>query len=380
MRLLVAPDKFKGTLTARQAAEAIERGWRRERPDDDVQLVPLADGGDGTLDVLAPADGSDGSRRIRARVTGPSGDPVEAEFGIRGVTAIVEMARASGLELVSEPRRDVRRATTRGTGELVRAALDGGATTILVCVGGSATNDGGVGFASALGVRFLGASGEHVRDGGAALVDLATIDLRPRDPRLTSTTVIGVTDVDNPLCGAYGASAVYGPQKGANPEAVWELDRALGHLAAVVHRDLGLDLADEPGAGAAGGLGFGLLAFAGARLRRGVEVVMETQRFDERLAGADLVITGEGSFDAQSMRGKVPDGVVRAAQLAGVPCAIVCGRAEVPAPEDVALRSLVEHVGRDAAMSEARGSLERLAADLAAGADTLVVGRAGRHA
>jgi glycerate kinase len=380
VRLLVAPDKFKGTLTARQAAEAIERGWRRERPHDDVQLMPLADGGDGTLDVLAPADGSDGSRRIRARVSGPLGDPVEAEFGIRGATAIVEMARASGLELVPEPRRDVRRATTRGTGELVRAALDAGATTILVCVGGSATNDGGVGFASALGVRFLDATGEPVRDGGAALVDLVRIDLRPGDHRLTTATVVGVTDVDNPLCGAHGASAVYGPQKGADPATVGELDRALGHLAAVVHRDLGLDLADEPGAGAAGGLGFGLLAFAGARLRRGVDVVMETLRFDERLDGADLVMTGEGSFDAQSMRGKVPDGVIRAAQLAGVPCAIVCGRAEAAAPDGVALRSLVQYVGPDAAMSDARGSLERLASDLAAEADALVADRAGRHA
>ena len=376
MRVLVAPDKFKGTLTARQAAEAVERGWRRERPHDDLELVPLADGGDGTLDVLAPADGSDGSRRLSTRVTGPLGDPVDAQLGIRGTTAVVEMARASGLELLSAERRDARRASTRGTGELVRAALDAGATRVLVCIGGSATNDGGAGFASALGARFLDRQGAPILDGGVALLELARIDLTALDPRLASVTVIGVTDVDNPLCGPHGASAVYGPQKGADPEAVLELDRALGHLAAVVHRDLGIDLADEPGAGAAGGLGFGLLAFAGARLRPGVDVVMEAQRFDERLSAVDLVITGEGSFDEQSLHGKVPDGVIRAARLAGVRCVIACGRATVAAPEDVTVRSLVERVGEHTALQDARGSLERLASELAADADALVAGPA----
>jgi glycerate kinase len=376
VRVLVAPDKFKGTLTARQAAEAIERGWLRERPGDDVELVPLADGGDGTLDVLAPSDGGDGSRRITVRATGPLGDPVDAAFGLRGTIAIVEMARASGLELLSPGRRDARRTTTRGTGELIRAALDEGAVTILVCVGGSATNDGGVGCASALGGRFLDASGRPIAEGGAALLDLSRIDLTGLDPRLRAATVIGVIDVDNPLCGPHGASAVYGPQKGADADAVLELDRALGHLAAVVRRDLGIDLADEQGAGAAGGLGFGLLAFAGARLRPGVDVVMETQRFEQRLVGADLVITGEGSFDAQSLHGKVPDGVIRAARLGGVRCAVVCGRASIAPPEDVTVRSLVEAVGEQAALEDARGSLERLAAELAAGADALVAGPA----
>ena len=380
MRVLVAPDKFKGTLTARQAAEAIERGWRRERPGDDVELVPLADGGDGTLDVLAPPDGRDGSRRVRVRVTGPLGDRVDAEFGLRGATAIVEMARASGLALIAEARRDPRRATTRGTGELIRAALDEGATTILVCVGGSATNDGGTGFARALGVRFLDERGEEISEGGTALLQLSRIDLTPLDPRLATATVIGLTDVDNPLCGPHGASAVYGPQKGADPAAVMELDRALARLAAVVGRDLGVDLADEPGAGAAGGLGFGLLAFAGARLRRGVDVVMETQRFEERLAGADLVITGEGSFDEQSLRGKVPDGVIHAARLGGIRCALVCGRASAPAPEGVTVRSLVQAFGEKAALGQARRSLEELSAELAAEAGQLVTGAADRRA
>ena len=380
MRVLVAPDKFKGTLTARQAAEAIEHGWRRERPDDDLELVPLADGGEGTLDALAPGDGTDASRRITVRVAGPLADPVDAEFGLRGPMAIVEMARASGLALIAEARRDPRRATTRGTGELVRAALDAGATTILVCVGGSATNDGGTGFARALGVRFLDERGDTMPEGGTALLQLSRIDLTPLDPRLATATVIGLTDVDNPLCGPHGASAVYGPQKGADPAAVMELDRALARLAAVVGRDLGVDLADEPGAGAAGGLGFGLLAFAGARLRRGVDVVMETQRFDDRLAGADLVITGEGSFDDQSLRGKVPDGVIHAARLGGVRCVIVCGRASAPAPEGVAVRSLVQAFGEKAALGEARRSLEELSAELAAEAGQLVTGAADRRA
>ena len=372
MRVLVAPDKFKGTLTARQAAEAIERGWRRERPHDAIDVVPLADGGDGTLDVLAPDDGRDGSRRVGVGVTGPLGDPVVAAFGVRGGTAVIEMARASGLELVAPARRDPRRATTRGTGELVRAALDEGVTTVLVCVGGSATNDGGAGFASALGARLLDERGATIADGGAALLRLARIDLTPLDRRLATVRVIGVTDVDNPLCGPHGASATYGPQKGADPDAVLELDRALGHLAAVVHRDLGLDLADEPGAGAAGGLGFGLLAFAGARLRRGVDVVMEAQGIEERLPNVDLVVTGEGSFDVQSLRGKVPDGVVRAARLAGVRCAIVCGRSSIDAPTGVTVRSLVGSVGAHAAMADARRSLERVAAELAAEADRVV--------
>lgn len=376
MRVLVAPDKFRGTLTARQAAEAIERGWRRERPKDEIALVPLADGGEGTLDVLAPREGADGSRRIGARVTGPLGDPVEAEFGLRGSTAVVEMARASGIELLGPARRDPRRATTRGTGELVRAALDAGASTILVCVGGSATNDGGTGFASALGVRFLDGEGGELPDGGSALLRLARIDGRGLDPRLATATVIGVSDVDNPLNGPHGASAVYGPQKGADPDAVWELDHALGHLAAVVHRDLGLDLAAEPGAGAAGGLGFGLLAFASARLRPGVEVVMEALDFEEQVAAADLVVTGEGSFDAQSLHGKVPAGVLRAAQLAGARVAILCGRAAAPVPEGVTLRSLVDAVGEEAAIADARTSLEGLASELATTAEAVVAGPA----
>jgi glycerate 2-kinase len=363
MRVLVCPDKFRGTLTARQAAEAIEHGWWRERPDDVLDLLPLADGGEGTLDVLAPAD-DPATARIHRRVSGPLGDPVEAALGIRGGTAVVEMARASGLDLLAAERRDPMRATTFGTGELMAAALEHRVERVLVCLGGSATNDGGVGMAEALGGRFLDAEGRDIGRGGGALASLSTIDLGAVHARWRSVEVIGVTDVDNPLCGPNGASAVFGPQKGASPDDVWELDRALRHLAAVAAKDLGGDRSREAGAGAAGGLGFGLLAFLGARLRPGIEVVMEAVGFHDRLRTADLVITGEGSLDQQSLHGKVPAGVLRAAEEAQVPMAILCGVASV-APEGVAVRSLVDLVGPEAAVSDARRSLEELAAAFA---------------
>jgi glycerate kinase len=365
MRVLVCPDKFRGTLSARQAAEAIERGWRRERSQDTVELVPLADGGEGTLDVLVPAD-DPGARRMRRSVTGPLGDRVDAEFGVRGDVAVVEMARASGLERIAAQRRDPRRTTTRGTGELMAAAIEEGARRLLVCLGGSGTNDGGVGMAAALGGRFLDPSGRPIADGGAALIDLDRIDAGTVLSTMRTVDVVGVTDVDNPLCGPAGASAVFGPQKGASPDDVVLLDRALAHLAAVAARDLGVDRSHEAGAGAAGGLGFGLLAFAGARLRPGVEVVMEAVGFDARLAAADLVITGEGSFDAQSLRGKVPGGVINTARLASAPVAILCGVASVEAP-GVTVRSLVGLVGAEAALGDARRSLEALAASVATG-------------
>jgi glycerate 2-kinase len=363
MRVLVCPDKFRGTLTARQAAEAIERGWRRERPGDTVELVPLADGGEGTLDVLAPAGASD-ARRIARTVLGPLGDPVDAAFGVRGRVGVVEMARASGLELLAPDRRDPMRTSTRGTGELMAAAIGEGVGRLLVCLGGSATNDAGVGMASALGGRFLDARGAPIADGGAALVELARIDVGEVYGALRSVDLIGVTDVDNPLCGPTGASATFGPQKGAGPEDVVLLDRALAHTAAVAARDLGVDRSGEAGAGAAGGLGFGLLAFCGARLRPGVEVVMEAVGFAEHLDRADVVVTGEGSFDEQSLRGKVPAGVLRASALAGARPIVLCGVASVDAA-GAQVRSLVDLVGAEAALGDARRSLESLAAAVA---------------
>ena len=361
MRVLVAPDKFRGTLTARQAAEAIESGWRRERPEDLVDLLPLADGGEGTLDALVPPEAG---RRLRRAVTGPLGGEVEAEAGIRDGVGVVEMARASGIGLLSAEHRDAVRATTRGTGELMAAILSEGVSSLLVCLGGSASTDGGVGMATALGGRFLDGRRHLIPDGGEGLLQLASIDVRPVLDAVRSVEVVAVTDVDNPLCGPSGASAVFGPQKGAGPDEVVLLDRALGHLAAVAAHDLGVDRSRDAGAGAAGGLGFGLLAFAGARLRPGAQVVMEAVGFQERLVPADLVITGEGSLDEQSLRGKVPAGVLGAARAAGTRVAILCGSASVQ-PEGAIVRSLVDRVGLPAAMTDARRSLERLAQDLA---------------
>ena len=258
VRVLVAPDKFKGTLTAPQAAEAIARGWARADPSARVEKAPMADGGEGTLDALVAALG--GERR-RLRVSGPLGDPVEAEFAVvsapEGSTGVVEMARASGLDLISPGRRDPLRTTTRGTGELILAVCRAGVRRVLVCVGGSATNDAGAGMAQALGIRLLDESGRDLQPGGAALAALARIDLSELDPVVEASTFVVATDVDNPLVGPEGASAVYGPQKGASAEDVALLDRALGHFAAVVYRDLGLDVRGTKGAGAAGGLGAG---------------------------------------------------------------------------------------------------------------------------
>lgn len=359
VRVLVAPDKFRGTLTARQAADAIATGWRRARPDDTIEVLPLADGGEGTLETLVGRAG----RIVRREVAGPRGDRVTAAFGVVDGMGVVEMARASGLELLAPDRRDPLRTTTRGTGELVAAALDEGCRRLLVCIGGSATNDGGVGMAVALGAAMLDAAGAPIGDGGAAILELATIDLGRLDPRIETAEVIGVTDVDNPLCGPHGASAVFAPQKGASPDDVLVLDRALAHLAAVVQRDLGVDLRDEPGAGAAGGLGFGLQAFLGAHLRRGVEVVMDATGFRRALAEADVVVTGEGSFDEQSLRGKVAAGVLDAAAEAGRAAAVVCGVASATA--GVPVRSLVEAVGERAALTDARRSAELVAERLA---------------
>jgi glycerate 2-kinase len=366
MRVLVAPDKFRGTLSAAQAARAVEAGWRRARPADHITPVPMADGGEGTLDALV--DGLGGSL-VEARVSGPLGELLRAPFGLvstaTGTTAVVEMARASGLALIGEGRRDPRRTTTRGTGELIRLALDHRPMRVLVCIGGSATNDGGVGMAQSLSGRFLDAAGNHVQAGGAALLDLDRIDLRPLHALVgTRVSFVVASDVDNPLCGPRGASAVYGPQKGASPDDVLLLDRALGHLAAVVARDLGIDRKDEPGAGAAGGLGFGLMAFLGARLRPGVEVVMDAVGLRERIAEADLVVTGEGKLDAQSLSGKTVAGVLGAASEAGVPAAVVCGRAELDL-EGVVVRSLVDRFGEGAAVDDTRRSLESLSEEMA---------------
>lgn len=321
MRVIVAPDSFKGSLSALEAARAMARGIRAVFPEAEVIELPIADGGEGTVEALVAA--TEGTLR-HAAVRGPLGDPVRAAWGVLGDgrTAVIEMAAASGLTLVPEGRRDPRRADTFGTGELVRAALDAGFRRLILGIGGSVTNDGGMGLARALGARFLDEAGGDLADGGAALARLARIDLRGLDPRLAETELLVACDVDNPLCGPRGASAVYGPQKGATAEVVRELDAALATYARVARRDTGRDGAEVPGAGAAGGLGAGLLFFTPARLRPGVEIILEAVDFEGQVRGADLVLTGEGRTDAQTAMGKAPVGVATAAKRHGVP--VVC--------------------------------------------------------
>jgi len=342
-RILICPNAFKGSLTAVAAAEAIRDGIRRAALDllgDHAEeivtdLLPLADGGDGTLATLVAATRG---TIIPCRVRGPRGTEVDAAWGrlggVRVGTAVIEMALASGLTLLHPSERDPRRTTTYGTGQLLQAALDAGCRAIVVGIGGSATNDGGAGMASALGARLLDAGGSDLEPGGASLADLATVDVSgltfPHD-----ATFIVASDVDNPLCGPTGASAVYGPQKGASPEVVRELDSALAHYARVLHSQLGKDVAEVPGSGAAGGLGAGLLAFCGARIQSGLDLAMDLTDFDQRLAGCNLVITGEGRVDSQTQRGKVVAGVARRAHAAGVPVIALAGSLEEGADRDL---------------------------------------------
>lgn len=321
MHIVIAPDSYKGSLSAIEVAAAMERGILDVFPDARVTRVPIADGGEGTVEALIEAAGGE---MVRQEVKGPQGNPVSAHWGILadGETAVIEMAAASGLTRLPEGKRDPRVTTTRGTGELMRAALDRGLRRLVVGIGGSATNDGGAGMAEALGARFLDTSGNPVPQGGAGLAALEAIDLTGLDPRLARCEILVACDVDNPLCGPRGASAVYGPQKGATPEMVAELDRALARFARVAALATGKDVAETPGAGAAGGLGAGLLFFTPARLRPGVEIVLEAARFDRILRGADLVFTGEGNTDFQTAHGKAPVGVARVAERLGVP--VVC--------------------------------------------------------
>jgi glycerate 2-kinase len=360
MRVVVAPNAFKGCLSAKQAAEAIARGVRAGGAE--AVLAPVADGGDGTLDALVAGVGGSVMGTI---ARGPLGLPVRAHLGILSDgTGVVEMAQASGLTLVPEGERDPMRASSYGTGELVRAALSRRPTRIVFALGGSATVDGGTGIARALGLRFLDAQGMPLPDGGGPLERLVRIDTAKLDPRVTATPLVVASDVTNPLLGPDGAAQVFGPQKGANPEQVTVLERGLERLARRLEADLGADVADKAGAGAAGGAGAMLLAL-GAEMRPGIEVVLEAIGFDGLLAGADLVITGEGKLDRQTLAGKAPIGVARAAAEAGVPCAAVVGTSELEPAEAgfVAIRSLVDHFGdQAAAMSKAEGGLATLAA------------------
>ena len=324
MKIVVAPNAFKGSLTAAEAALAMEAGIKNVEPDADVVRVPVADGGDGLVDVAVESLGGE----IRTlEVTGPLFEPVSANYCyVRSRDlVIVEMALSSGLALVPESLRDPARTTSFGTGELIRAGLDLGVGRINVGIGGSATNDGGMGMAQALGVRFLDQEGKELPGIGASLGAVAAIDMSNFDSRVGKTRIEAVCDVENPLCGPNGAAHVYGPQKGADLRQVQELDRGMQNFAAVIRRDLGLDVESLPGAGAAGGMGAGLHAFLGAGLRKGIDLIFELVGLREKMVGADLVFTGEGQIDYQTVFGKAPGGVGVLSRELGIPCLAIAG-------------------------------------------------------
>ncbi|WP_433870238.1 glycerate kinase [Saccharopolyspora sp. CA-218241] len=325
--VLIAPDKFKGSLTAPGVADAVADGLRRAAPDVEVRSVPIADGGDGTVESALAS----GYRSVPVLVAGPVGDPVPTEIALHEGTAVVELASASGLALLDPDDLSPMGASSEGTGEAIAAALDAGARTVVLGVGGSACTDGGAGLLTVLGARLLDVDGHQLPPGGGPLARVAEVDLAGLDRRLADVEFVLASDVDNPLLGVRGAAHVYGPQKGAGPEQVELLDTALARFADAVVRAGGRDVAGQPGAGAAGGVGFGALSVLGARMRPGVDVVLELVGFADQLAGAGLVITGEGSIDEQTLHGKGPAGVAERARDAGIPVIAVAGRCPLPA-------------------------------------------------
>ena len=338
MKVLIAPQSFKGGLQGADVARAIKQGILSVYPQAEIVEIPVADGGDGTLDALVR---STGGQMFTSRVTGPLEEPVSAPWGVmgkgfaypdkepgphpQGDIAVIEMARASGLALVPPRRRNPRVTTTYGTGELISEALKKGYRRIIIGLGGSATNDGGVGMAQALGVRFLDSNGRELPFGGGALSKLARVDTSNLRLGVMEAKITAATDVNNPLCGPSGASAVYGPQKGASPKVVEELDSALDHLSHVIKRNLGLDVRDVPRAGAAGGLGAGLMAFLSAEIESGIDLICRVLGLEERLTGVDLVITGEGRVDVSTTYDKAPIGVARLAKAKGIPVIVMAG-------------------------------------------------------
>ncbi|HEY2792743.1 MAG TPA: glycerate kinase [Micromonosporaceae bacterium] len=356
--VLNAPDKFKGSLTATEVAEAVARGIRRVAPSIEVRISPVADGGEGTLDAALAV----GFRRVEVRVSGPTGAPVVAAIAVRGPAAVVELAAASGLALLPGGRPAPLAASSRGTGELIRAALDAGCTDIVLGVGGSASTDGGAGMLEALGVRLLGA---QPSPGGAALTGLERIDRTGLDRRLAGIRLTLASDVANPLLGPEGAARIYGPQKGASAADVEALERGLSRWAAVVAPED----AERPGAGAAGGVGFAALSVLGARFRSGADVVLDLIGFDEHLAGARLVVTGEGALDEQTAYGKAPAVVARRANAAGVPVVAVCGRSTL-APEAAGFRRVYAlsdlEPDPQRSMAHAAGLVEQVGSRIAA--------------
>lgn len=324
MKIVIAPDSFKESLSALAVATEIEAGFREIYPHAHYVKLPVADGGEGTVQAMIDASGG---RRVDLQVRGPLGEPVQAFYGIMGdgATAVIEMAAASGLELVPVARRNPLHTTSYGTGELIKSALDAGARRFVLGIGGSATNDGGAGMLQALGGKLLDDAGEELASGGAALAALARIDLSALDARIVDCVFEVACDVSNPLVGAQGASHIFGPQKGATAEMVATLDASLRHYAAVIARDLGQDVAEVPGAGAGGGIGAAMLVFLKGSLRPGSEIVTAAVGLDAAVADADLVITGEGRIDSQTIHGKTPIGVARVAQRHGKPLIAIAG-------------------------------------------------------
>ena len=380
MRVVIAPDKFKGSLSAPEVCSHLEKGLQRGAGGNlDVVRIPVADGGEGTLDA---AVGSGFTRRT-ATVSGPTGQPVEADYAVRGNEVVIEIAAASGLALVPSVQKGGRptpaeatTASSLGTGQLIRAALDAGCRRIVLGVGGSANTDGGAGLLQGLGARFLDNRNNELPPGGGALANLHSIDFTDFEPRLVDTRFVLASDVDNPLLGAQGAAAVFGPQKGATPQDVGMLDAALARFVEVLAREIGfraIKAAEAPGAGAAGGVGYAAIAALAATRRPGIDVVLEFTGLADRLGGADLVITGEGSLDEQSLLGKTPMGVARSAAAQGVPVIAVCGRttldqgqAAAAGFEDVyALTALETDVNK--CIAEAGPLLEQLGTQISAG-------------
>ncbi|WP_460414995.1 glycerate kinase [Pseudomonas sp. microsymbiont 2] len=360
MKIVIAPDSFKDSLDAAGVARAIASGLAKVWPQAELVECPMADGGEGTLQAIVAASHGELRRQV---VRGPLGEPVEASWGWLpdSRTAVIEMAQASGIQLLPSGQRDACRSCTWGTGELIAAALAAGASRIVLAIGGSATNDAGSGMLRALGLRLFDAAGQPLAPGGLALAQLARLDASDLDPRLAEVRVEVAADVDNPLCGDNGASAIFGPQKGASPAQVQALDQALGHFAEHCAGLLGKDLRHQPGSGAAGGMGFAAKAFMGARFCPGVEVVAELAGLDALVRSADLVITGEGRFDAQTLRGKTPLGVARIAKRHGVPVVVLAGTL------GAGYTQLYEH-GIDAAFALASGpmTLEQACAEAGA--------------
>lgn len=324
MKIVIAPDSYKESLSALDVAGAIEEGFREIFPDAEYVKLPVADGGEGTVEAMVAATQG---QVIEVEVTGPLGSPVSGFFGISGdeQCAFIEMAAASGLESVPVAKRNPLKTTSWGTGELIRHALDHGVSRIIIGLGGSATNDGGAGMVQALGAKLLAVDGQPIQPGGAGLETLASIDISGLDSRLSGCQIDVACDVTNPLTGEEGASAVFGPQKGATPEMVAFLDRALAHYATCIQRDLGRDVLTLEGGGAAGGMGAALSAFCGATLRPGIEIVTDALRLDTLVADASLVITGEGRMDSQTIHGKVPVGVAKVAKRYGIPVIGIAG-------------------------------------------------------